>query len=90
MSVAPTASRRQIRRGLLRALLSSTLLVALYHVSPLDHVHAVPRPVSLIIALLVLLGVRTWQVRAISRAPSPGLRAVEALAMVHRDGGKAT
>ena len=73
-------SRRLVALGLLRALLTTTVLVALYYLSPLDHVAAVPLPVSLIVLLLVLVGVCVWQVRAITRAAYPGIRAVEALA----------
>jgi voltage-gated potassium channel len=72
--------RRQITWGLLRALASTTVLVALYYLSPLDHVEAVPLPVSLVILLLLLVGVSIWQVRAITRSAYPGVRAVEALA----------
>jgi hypothetical protein len=66
--------------GLLRALATTAVLLALYYVSPLDHVEAVPLPVSLIALLLVLVGVTIWQVRAITRAAYPGVRAMEALA----------
>jgi voltage-gated potassium channel len=74
------ASRRLVTLGLLRALVSTAVLVAVYYLSPLDQVVSVPLPVSLIVLLLVLLGVTVWQVRAITRAAYPGVRAVEALA----------
>jgi hypothetical protein len=80
MSLSARASRRLVTLGLLRALVTTAVLVALYYVSPLDHVDAVPLPVSLIVLLLVLVGVCVWQVRAITRAAYPGIRAVEALA----------
>jgi len=80
MSGPAPASRRLVTLGLLRALLSTTVLVVLYYISPLDHVDADPLPVSLIVLLLILVGVSTWQVRAITRAAYPGVRAVEALA----------
>ena len=80
MSGPLPASRRLIVWGLLRALASTAVLVALYYLSPLDHVEAVPLPVSLIVLLLLLVGVSIWQVRAIARAAYPGVRAVEALA----------
>jgi voltage-gated potassium channel len=44
-------------------------------------VESVPIGVSLVVGLLVLLGVGAWQVRAITRAVHPGVRAVEALAV---------
>jgi hypothetical protein len=80
MSEPASPSRRPITRGLLRALATTIVLVALYYISPLDHVEFVPLPVSLVTLLLVLLGVVAWQVRAIPRAAYPGVRAVEALA----------
>ena len=80
MSLSAPASRRLAMWGLLRALLTTAVLVALYYLSPLDHVDVVPLPVSLIVLLLVLVGVCVWQVRAITRAAYPGIRAIEALA----------
>ena len=80
MSLSAPASRRLVMWGLLRALLTTAVLVALYYLSPLDHVDAVPLPVSLIVLLLVLVGVCVGQVRAITRAAYPGIRAIEALA----------
>jgi hypothetical protein len=80
MSEPAAPSRRLITRGLLRALVTTIVLVALYYISPLDHVEFVPLPVSLVTLLLLLLGVVAWQVRAIPRAAYPGVRAVEALA----------
>ncbi|MGZ6299717.1 MAG: hypothetical protein ACXWMN_04400 [Candidatus Limnocylindria bacterium] len=74
----PAERRRLIARGLLRALAATTVLVALYYLSPLDHIDSVPLGVSLAFALLVLLGVTIWQLRAIGRAAQPGLRAIEA------------
>jgi hypothetical protein len=80
MSAALPASRRPVTLGLLRALATTVVLLALYYLSPLDHVDFVPLPVSLIVLLMVLVGVIVWQVRAITRATYPGVRAVEALA----------
>ena len=80
MTVPAPASRRLVAWGLLRAVATTAVLVALYYISPLDHVEGVPLPVSLIVLLLVLVGVTIWQVRAITRAAYPGVRAVEALA----------
>jgi ion channel len=78
--LTPAAQRRLIFRGLLRALTATTVLVALYYLSPLDHLDSVPLEVSLAIALLVLLGVTIWQLRAITRDAHPAVRAIEALA----------
>jgi voltage-gated potassium channel len=78
--LTPAAQRRLIFRGLLRALTATTVLVALYYLSPLDRLDSVPLEVSLAIALLVLLGVAMWEIRAIIRASHPGVRAIQALA----------
>jgi hypothetical protein len=76
----PAERRRLIVRGLLRALATTVALVALYFVLPLDRLDSVPLAASLGVALLVLLGVSIWQVRAITRAAHPSVRAVQALA----------
>ena len=78
--MALPVTRRPITLGLLRALVTTTVLLALYYVSPLDQLVDVPLPVSLIVLLLVLLVVTILQVRAITQAAYPGVRAVEALA----------
>ena len=79
--LAPAERRRLITRGLLRALTGTVVLVALYFLLPLDRIDSVPLEVSLAIALLALLGVRVWQLRAITRAAHPGVRAIGALAI---------
>ena len=79
-ALTPAERRRVIARGLARALVATTVLVALYYLSPLNHLDSVPLEVSLAVALLVLLGVTVMQIRAITRAAHPGVRAIEALA----------
>lgn len=80
-----TLTRAQRRRllawGLLRAMVAATVLVALYLTLPLKLMNSVPVGVSLVVALLILLGVAIWQVRAIIRSAYPGIRAIEALAV---------
>jgi hypothetical protein len=81
-SELPAAERRRlVARGLLRAMAATTVLVVLYFTLPLYHLDRVPIGVSLLVALLILLSVTMWQVRAITRAAHPGVRAVEALAV---------
>jgi voltage-gated potassium channel len=80
-TLPPTERRRLIARGLLRALASTTVLIALYFLAPIGHIERVPVGVSLAVALPVLLGVTIWQIRAITRAAHPGVRAIEALAI---------
>jgi hypothetical protein len=62
-------------------MVATTVLVALYFTLPLDLMNSVPVAVSLAIALLILLGVAILQIRAITRAAHPGVRAVGALAI---------
>jgi voltage-gated potassium channel len=78
--------RRQRRRLLLRVVLRSlatvSLVVVLYYLAPLERALSAATALSLALALLLFLGVVSWQVRAVLRAPYPRLRALEALATV--------
>jgi hypothetical protein len=67
-------------RGLLRASLTSTVLVVLYFVLPLTGSMDSSAALRLVVGLLALAGVVTWQVRAVLGARYPRLRAIEALA----------
>jgi voltage-gated potassium channel len=77
--LAPAWRRGRVVLGLLRALATAVVLVALYYLLPLDHVKDVP--VTLAVGLVILLAVTAWQLRAIVRAKYPALRAVVALAV---------
>ena len=55
------------------------MLLALYFVVPLDRSDAIPIGASLALALVVLLGVAVWQMKATIRSSHPPIRAVEAL-----------
>jgi voltage-gated potassium channel len=74
------APRRLVVRALLRASPTVTVLVVLYFTLPLTGSLDGSAALRLVVGLLVLAGVVTWQVRAVLRSPYPGLRAVEALA----------
>ncbi|WP_363353775.1 potassium channel family protein [Microbacterium sp. LMI12-1-1.1] len=74
--------RRFILRGLARAALMTVLLVAVYFVVPLDWIGAMPVTVMLAVAPVILLVVAVWQIRAILRSEQPGLRGIEALAII--------
>jgi hypothetical protein len=63
-------------------MVTATVLVVLYLTLPLKLMNSAPVGVTLVIALLILLGVTIWQVRAIIRAAYPGVRAIEALAII--------
>ena len=77
-----TARRRRwlITRGLLRALATTVVLVALYYVLPLNRLSDVNVFVVLAVGVALLTGTITWQVRAIERSNYPAIRAVQSLA----------
>ena len=74
------APRRRVLRALLRAALTSTVLVVLYYTLPLTGKLKASTVVLLLAGLAVFAGVISWQLRAILRSQYPALRAVEALA----------
>ena len=71
---------RRIVRSALRAAGSTTALVAIYYLLPLDRASTAVAVTMLIIGLVVLIGLVAFQVRSIIRSPFPLLRGVEALA----------
>jgi len=77
-----TARRRRwlIARGLLRALVTGVVMVALYYVLPLDRRSDAAVFVVLVVGVALLAGMIAWQARAIVRSHYPGIRAVQALA----------
>jgi voltage-gated potassium channel len=77
--LAPAWRSSRVILGLLRALATAVVLVALYYLLPLNHVRDVP--VTLAVGLVILLAVTAWQLRAIVRAKYPAVRAVVALAV---------
>ena len=70
-----------VTKGLLRAFASAAVLITLYFLAPSDRTAELPIGVSLTLAMGVLLAVCVWQIRRITQAPYPALRAVEALAI---------
>jgi voltage-gated potassium channel len=77
-----SARRRVVAWGLLRALIAAVVLVTLYFVIPLAWVAGLPVGLGLVVAGTVLVAVTVWQVMAIIRSAEPGLRAIEALAVI--------
>jgi voltage-gated potassium channel len=67
--------------SLLRAVGSTAALVAVYYLLPLDHSSVRFGVITLIVGLVILLLLITFQVRAIIASPWPGLRALEALSI---------
>ena len=77
-NVPPAQRRRLIGLGLLRALATTTVLVALYYLLPLDHLKNVP--VVLVASLVILTAVTVIQLQTVIKARYPTARAIEALA----------
>jgi voltage-gated potassium channel len=70
----------KIVQALLRAAGSTIVLVAIYYLLPLDRSARWAAITMLVIGLVLLIALITFQVRSILAAPFPGLRALEALA----------
>jgi voltage-gated potassium channel len=82
-AVEPLTARRRrwlIARGLLRALATTVVMVALYYVLPLDRRSDTFVFVVLAVGVGLLAVMIAWQVRAIEGSDYPGIRAVQALA----------
>jgi voltage-gated potassium channel len=76
-----TPGRRQLLIGLARTLATSTGLLLLYFLLPLDRAFSAGT-LAVLAAGFVAIGLLvTWQVRAILRAAHPALQAVEAIAL---------
>ena len=79
----PAAKRRRlIIWAVLRGVATTTALVVLYYVLPLDQPWDTGTAVRLLIGLLVFAGLTVWQVRAIVGSRYPAMRAVEALGLI--------
>ncbi len=74
--------RRLIFWAVLRGVLSTTVLVVLYYALPLDQPWNGDTALRVLIGLLVFVGITVWQVRNITGARYPGLKAVEALGLI--------
>ena len=78
----PAKRRRLIIRAVLRGLVVTTVLVALYYLAPLNRPLDTGTALRLLIGLLIFAGLTVWQVRAITGSRYPGLRAAEALGFI--------
>jgi hypothetical protein len=76
----PKVRRRFLFRGLVRAAVSTILLVVLYYVLPLSGKIDTSATVGLVIGLLGFGTIATWQIRTIASSQYPRLRAVQAVA----------
>lgn len=72
--------RRFLQLALLRSVAVTAVLLGLYFVLPLQVLGRVPLLLSLPVELALFLTFSAWQVRAVTRAAYPGVRAVEGLA----------
>jgi voltage-gated potassium channel len=79
-ALPPAERRRRITLGLLRAAAVTVVLVAVYYLAPLSRLSDVPLALSLVVGLIALTTVASWQVRAVIRARHPGIRAIQSLA----------
>ena len=75
-----TTPRRRVVTALLRATLTSTVLVVLYYRLPFTAVVDASTFALLAAGLALFAAVITWQVRSILRSAYPALRAIEGLA----------
>ena len=73
--------RRLIYRGVLRGLLSATVLVVLYYLVPDQSWHG-DVGLRVLAGLVVFAGITAWQVRAITGSRYPALKAAEALGLI--------
>ena len=75
----PATRRRLILRACAQALATTTVLIALYYVLPLDERSTATTVIQLVLGLVVLAGIVAWQVRAIIGAKFPRVRVLQAL-----------
>jgi len=80
--VSDRRRRVMIAVGLLRAGATSALLMVLYYVVPLEGDSASHLTLVLTVGLLAFAAVAYWEIRAIVRSRFPGIRAIQALAML--------
>ena len=71
--------RRRLTIGLLRSLAITAALVAVYFLVPIHRLASVPLALILAVGLVALTVAATYQVKAVTGAQYPALRAVEAL-----------
>ena len=75
----PAQRRRLVLRAALRALATTTALVVLYYVLPLDSKSDAWVVTRLVIGLVAVAGILAWQVRTIIGSEFPGMRALQTL-----------
>ena len=79
--LTPGQRRKLVAVAIIRALTSTTILVALYYLLPMDKISDVGTVVVLVVGLLLVAGIVIWQFHAILNADYPGIQGVEAFAI---------
>jgi voltage-gated potassium channel len=82
MDLAARQRRRLIAASLLRAVMTTAVMVALYYVLPINQRLDRSAAARLVVSLIIFAVVSGWQIRSILRSKHPGVRAVEALAVL--------
>ena len=77
----PRQRRRLLARALLRALLTTTVLVALYYLLPIDDDWRLSSALRMVVGFALFVAVLIWQIRKVLTSKQPGIRAIEALAV---------
>jgi voltage-gated potassium channel len=77
----PRQRRRLLAIALLRALLTTTVLVALYYLLPIDDDWHLSSALRMVLGLALFVAVLIWQIRKVLTSKQPGIRAIEALAV---------
>lgn len=73
--------RRRLTLGLLRAAVVAAVLVTAYFMLPLSRLDSIPLGLLIALGMIALVVVAVFQLRWVTRAHHPGIRAVQALAM---------
>jgi Ion channel len=78
----PSGQRRKLLVvAMIRALASAAILVTLYYLVPMDKVSDTGTVVVLVVGLILVAGIVTWQIHAIVNADYPGIQGIEAFAI---------
>jgi voltage-gated potassium channel len=77
----PRQRRGLLALALLRALLSTTVLVALYYLLPVNEELRLSSALRMALGLALFVAVLIWQFRKVLTSKQPGIRAIEALAV---------
>ena len=78
----PAQRRRLVFRAVLRGVLSTTALVVVYYVLPLNQPWSGDAAVRILIGLAAFAGIAVWQVRSIAGSRYPNMKAFEALGLI--------